>query len=78
MFGQSLTAIGLIVEAFGVLMIFFFGPPQPNFEWEENEMYVVSPRKPGRKRSRYKVISLVALAFIFAGLILQLYDAWKW
>ena len=34
MFGQSLTVIGLIIQAAGVFMIFIWGPPQPNFEWK--------------------------------------------
>jgi hypothetical protein len=78
MFGQSLTVIGLIIEAAGVFMIFIWGPPQPNFEWEEHDVVTAGSSRPSSKKSRYRAMSFMALVLIFAGLLFQLYDAWKW
>ncbi len=78
MFGQSWTVVGLIVEAIGVFMIFIWGPPQPNFEWEEHDVVIAGNPHPTAKKTLYRVMSFIALGFIFVGLLCQLYDAWKW
>ncbi|MDT3688002.1 MAG: hypothetical protein RO009_23530 [Pseudorhodoplanes sp.] len=80
MFGQSLTVVGLIVEAVGVLMIFVWGPPQPNFEFESKTFITLEGGDDGgadEKRRHYRIMSGLALCLIFVGLLLQLWDAWK-
>ena len=79
MFGQSWTVLGLMIEAIGVFMIFIWGPPQPNFEWEEHGVLTITPgpKRSTSKKRRYRVMSFIALSCIFAVLLLQLYDAAK-
>lgn len=80
MFGQSWTVWGLVVEAVGVLMIFKWGPPQPNFEYESKTFVTLEGgdnSDSDRRRRNYRIMSGIGLALIFAGLLLQLFDAWK-
>lgn len=80
---ENLTSLGLILNILGVLLLFFFGFPQPNHDegvsvgFSENTTFtdgtsVKSILEKARKRKRlYLAFSYVALAFLLAGFILQ-------
>jgi hypothetical protein len=75
---QSWTVHGLIVEFVGVLMIFVWGPPQPDFREYGALLLEGGPDKTVvRKKRRYEILSRLALSLIAIGLLLQLCDAWK-
>ena len=80
MFGQSWTVIGLLVEFVGVLMIFKWGPPQPEFDdyvTVSVSMSKAEERKVRRRKLEYRIMSSLALGLIAMGLFFQLADAWK-
>jgi hypothetical protein len=62
------TAVGLILGMIGVIILFFWGPPQPAFQ-----EYVSEHEDAGHKLS----LSRIGLFLIFIGFAFQSIDAWK-
>ena len=86
---QLLNSIGLLLGMIGVLIIFKYGPPQPNFEAGVSlELEEGTPidkggktvadynREVARRRKLYSNLSKVGLALIFFGFGLQLWATW--
>ena len=81
---KTLAIIGLALNMAGVVLLFFFGFPQPQYEEEvglaveENTVFEDGTsvkdikRKAKRKKNFYKVMSSIALLLIFVGFTLQL------
>lgn len=82
---RVLAQIGLALDAIGVGILFFWGPPQPSFE--EGASISVSDdnflsdgrtiadhnREIRKKRRQHAIMSRVGLGAIFVGFALQLY-----
>ena len=84
---QWLNSIGLVLSMIGVIVIFFFGPPQPNLETGTPILLENASPLPGggtaadrdqdvqKKRIRYSHISKGGLLLIFFGFAFQLLAA---
>ena len=85
---QILNTIGLALSMFGVVLIFIWGPPLPDFDDS-----VGLGLQPGtvladgtriadiiadnqRRRKRHQIMSRIGLALIFAGFAAQLWAVW--
>jgi hypothetical protein len=88
MLNQILNSIGLLLNIAGVVLLFFFGPPQPAFEEgvgcgleDGNRLedgrtvaeYNTDVRKLKRK---HKVFSRLSLILIIIGFAMQLWATW--
>ena len=68
---------GLILDMLGILIVFFWGPPQPIFKEGSflllsGAVYTDEDRKTRRKRKIYTIMSRIGLFLIFVGFGLQL------
>jgi hypothetical protein len=85
---QLLNTTGLILGMVGVVIIFFFGPPQPSFESGvslglEDGTHLLNGQTVAQHdeckqqlRRLYSFMSKSGLVFIFVGFALQLFAAW--
>ena len=85
---QILNTAGLVLGMVGVLIIFRFGPPQPNFETGvplsvEDGTPLPSGETAGQyakrvvaERARYSRFSKAGLVLVFFGFALQLVATW--
>lgn len=85
---QIINTIGLLLNIAGVVILFFYSPPQPIFEegvgigLEDANLLEIGKTvyeyNAGirRLRRRYEIMSRVALILILAGFILQLWATW--
>lgn len=86
---QLLNSIGLTLSMVGVLIIFWFGPPQPTHEsgvgigledntlLEDRRTVAEHGREVERTKSRYLCMSKVGLALVFVGFAFQLWATWS-
>ncbi len=89
MTGKALAIVGLGLNMASVLLLFFFGFPQPHFEEEvglaveENTVFEDGTsakdmiRTAKRMKRLYKVMSSLALMLIFVGFALQMLSVIK-
>jgi hypothetical protein len=85
---QLLNTIGLVLSMSGVLIIFFFGPPQPNLEEGVSFGLEDGTKLPDgrtvaehdadvkRRRRLHSRLSKLGLGLIFVGFACQLCAAW--
>ena len=85
---QAITALGLILDATGALILFFHAPPQPNFEESvglaledatplgEGKTVADHKERVRRTRKRYTRVSRAAMLIIALGFVLQLWATW--
>jgi hypothetical protein len=85
---QLLNTVGLVLGMIGVVIIFFYGPPQPNLESGVSiGLEDGTPLPEGRTeaqynedveklRSRHSFMSKAGLVFVFLGFALQLWGTW--
>ena len=85
---QIINTIGLILNIAGVVVLFFFGPPQPTFEEGISlGLEDATPISGGKTvadhnvdvrklKRRNATMSKVALILIFFGFVLQLFATW--
>lgn len=86
---QILNTVGLVFGLFGVLLIFIWGPPQPNFEEGiglglEDGTPIDSTGKTVKqyndevrhKKRKHNMMSRFGLGFIFVGFLFQIWGAW--
>jgi hypothetical protein len=86
---HPLTAIGLFLAIVGGVIIFFWGPPQPDFqEYTALSLEQGTPLADGRtvaehaaevqrEKRRFRRLSRIGLGLILLGFLFQLFDAWK-
>lgn len=82
--GETLIAMGLILNMFGVVVIFVWGPPQPDFQayvgisvedgtvLSDGKTASQHVKQVARKKRVYTLISRSGLVIIFFGFGLQL------
>jgi hypothetical protein len=88
--GKILNTIGLVLGLVGVIMIFIWGPPQPQLDegiglgLEDNTPIDDSGKTVREfneevriKRRRHNLMSRVGLGLIFFGFIFQLWGTWE-
>lgn len=85
---QIMGTIGLVMNIIGVVLLFFFGFPQPNFdEGVGLGLEDDTPLGNGKtvkeqndeacqKKKLYKKMAIAALVFLFFGFIFQLFGLW--
>ena len=85
---QLLNSIGLVFGMVGVLVIFRFGPPQPNLETgvslglengtvlPDGRTVVESDKEVEKTRTVYACMSKFGLALVFIGFAFQLWATW--
>jgi hypothetical protein len=85
---QFLNSVGLILGMLAVLLIFIWGPPQPNLEEGVGvALDTATSLKDGtrvsdleeqnkRRRRRHWVMSSLGLALVFLGFAVQLWAVW--
>lgn len=85
---QELNSLGLVLNIAGVVLVFFFGFPQPSHDESvslgltdgttfTNGTSVAGIKAAIRRRKRiYMFFSNVALALLLAGFVLQLWGTW--
>jgi hypothetical protein len=85
---HALTVAGLAVEAVGVVIIFIWGPPQPDFSESVHLALqsrtvlrdgtkvadIIAATK--RKKLRHAILSRMGLGLIFVGISMQGWDTW--
>jgi hypothetical protein len=84
-----LNSIGLVLAMIGVVIVFFFGPPQPPLEPgvnlaledltpidESGKTVAEYNREVEAERRRYSRLSKFGLALIFLGFAFQLCSIW--
>lgn len=81
---QTLNAIGLILNIVGVVLVFFFGLPQPSHEegvsigFGDDTVFADGTSvkdintEANRRKRVYTVLAYVALSFLLAGFVCQL------
>jgi hypothetical protein len=89
MTAQTLNTVGLVLNIAGVIMVFFYGFPQPTHEQGVGiRLEDGTPLPDGktvseydenvrRVRAKYQCISRVALALICFGFLFQLWATWR-
>ena len=88
--GKLLNTIGLLLGLVGVILIFIWGPPQPQLEEgigigledntpiDENGKTVKQFNgETKNRRRRHNLLSRVGLGLIFIRFIFQLWGTWK-
>jgi hypothetical protein len=78
---QILNTVGLALNMVGVVLLFFYGPSQPNLEegislGVEGVIVEEHNAKVRRLRSRHELFSRIALVLIFIGFLLMLIATW--
>ena len=88
MTSQELNSLGLILNIVGVVLVFFFGFPQPSHEESvgislENGTVLADGTSVAslvaeakRRKRRYLIFSNLALTFMLVGFALQLWATW--
>lgn len=86
---QLLNSIGLVLDMVGVLIIFRFGPPQPNLETgiglgledgnvlSDGRTVAQRDREVERARKIHSNMSKCGLTLIFIGFAFQLWAMWR-
>ena len=86
---QLINSVGLVFGMVGVLVIFKYGPPQPNLEPGVGlALEDGNPMPDGRTvaeynedvvklRARHSLMSKVGLVLVFLGFALQLWATWS-
>ena len=68
-----LNTIGLFLGMVGVIIIFIWGPPQPNLDPQGSLLLEGGPDKAiEMQRGQYEIRSRVGLALIFLGFVVQI------
>jgi preprotein translocase subunit Sss1 len=69
-----LNTLGLLLGIIGVIIIFFYGPPQPHFK----QYLMLENQTPTLEelRKTYNLCSEIGLGFIGLGFIFQLIAVW--
>ena len=80
MTAQSLNTIGLALGMVGVVILFIWGPPQPDFI--EGDVYIASDdteiaARVKRLKRRHKVMSRIGPGLIGVGFFAQLVAVWR-
>jgi hypothetical protein len=88
--GKLLNTIGLLLGLVGVIIIFIWGPPQPQLEegitigLEDNNIIDENGKtvkqfneETKNRRRRHNILSRVGLGLIFIGFIFQLWGTWE-
>ena len=86
---KVLNTVGLILGLIGVVIIFIWGPPQPQLEegvglgLEDNTPMGQSGKTVGKfnkeirnRRKRFNIMSRIGMGFIFFGFLIQLWATW--
>ena len=85
---QFLNTVGLVLSMFGVLVIFKYGPPQPNFDGGvalgledgtpllDGRTVAEHNRDVAALRAKHSRMSKVGLALVFVGFGFQLWATW--
>jgi hypothetical protein len=88
MTAQWLNTIGLVLGMSGVVLIFIWGPPQPDFDESvgialETATVLADGTKVSdledaarRRKRRHRIISSIGLALVFLGFGVQLCAVW--
>ncbi len=83
-----INTIGLLLNIAGVVILFFYGPPQPNFDegvslgvtdntiFEDGTSVSQINANIRKLKLRHKIFSRAAIVLIFFGFILQLLATW--
>ncbi len=83
-----LNSIGLGLGMIGVVMIFVYGPPQPNLDEGVKRIVMPATKMPDgrtaaehdadviRLRRRHSIMSKTGLALVFVGFAFQLWAVW--
>lgn len=86
---QLLNSVGLVFGMVGVLIIFRFGPPQPNLEsgvglgledgtlLTDGRTVAEHDEDVKQLRARHSCMSKAGLLFVFVGFALQLWATWS-
>lgn len=76
---QIIASSGLVLDVLGVAVLFFYGPPQPDFQ----EADVIVARLEGegaeearRLKKRFTFRSRIGLSLLIVGFLLQLAALW--
>ena len=69
---KTLNIIGLLLGMFGVIIIFFYGPPQPSFFPFDIITDSNIQQEMLDMRDKYDTLSKIGLGLIFVGFALQL------
>ena len=85
---QVLNTVGLSLGMLGVVLIFIWGPPQPNLEEEvglaldpatvltDGSRVSDIEKRQRRLRHRHQIMSSIGLALVFLGFAVQLLAVW--
>lgn len=73
--GRYLNIIGLLLGMIGVVIIFFYGPPQPSFFPYDIITDDNIHKEVLEMKGRYELCSKIGLGFIFIGFLLQLFGS---
>ena len=85
---QIINTIGLLLNILGVVILFFYGPPQPTFEegiglgledanvLEDGRTVADHNAEVRKLRKRHETRSQVALILIIVGFVVQLCATW--
>lgn len=75
---QVISSIGLLLDVAGVAVLFFYGPPQPDFQ--ENDNVIVSNKvqqvAARTLKGKFTFRSRIGLSLLLAGFLLQLLGVW--
>ena len=91
MTAQWLNTVGLLLGMAGVVILFIWGPPQPNFEeaityeasFTEDTVFAdgTKPsdmiRRVKRQKRTHQIMSRVGLGLVFLGFAAQLAAVWR-
>lgn len=75
---QLLASSGLVLDVLGAAVLFFYGPPQPDFQEDDVVIIKDNRRAAEVKKLKAKFIfsSRFGLFLLFAGFILQFVGMW--
>ena len=77
MTSQLLNTVGLLLGIAGVVILFIWGPPQPDLDPHTKLTLVHEDEATKRLRRRYEVMSRVGLGLIGVGFLAQLAAVWR-
>jgi hypothetical protein len=77
MSGKWLTSIGLVLDIVGVVILFKFGFPQPDFEEAILLATEGSDPEGPKKRKLWTAMSMIGLVCLVGGFAFQLWGTWK-
>jgi hypothetical protein len=72
-----LNTVGLSLGLAGVVIIFHWGPPQPDLDPQGKLLLAAPPDKTvEQQRNQYEIMSRVGLGLIGLGFVAQLFGTW--